>query len=630
VTEPSRAVFLSYASEDAPAAARICDALKAAGIQVWFDQGELRGGDAWDQKIRREIRDCALFVPIISANTQARTEGYFRLKWRLADHRTHLMGKNRTFLAPVCVDDTSEADADIPDSFAEVQWTRLPGGDTPPGFVELIRQMLTPAESRAATSVRPASGAPITPSLMSVAAARTAVPENSIAVLPFTNLGGEADNEYFSDGLAEEILNALSLVEDLSVAARSSAFSFKGRTTDIAEIAAKLRVAKLLEGSVRRAGNRIRVTVQLVDARNGFQLWSERYDRQTEDIFELKDDIARAITARLKVTLRAGAKRPTSNLEAYELYLKGRHYWHRRSPASMRTAIQYFEQVIKLDPDYAIAFAGLADAYAVLRFYGWMSADTARPAAKAAMTRASALAPALWEVNFSHALYIYYFERTWQAADSFFSKAIDINPRSSLAHGYYGLFLMSRGRADESLEHVTLACELDPLSAIILCLASNVFCTVERFSEAEDLAQRALALEPENVLAHSVCNEALGGLGRHDEAIAIIERGASLSRTPSFVGALGAAYARAGRVDDATRLLRELEDRASRGEYVPATARFHIYVFKKDVRGVRETLSMANADDTPAWTIRSLGGAALESLRTDPEIDRLHIELLGW
>ena len=138
MTEPSRAVFLSYASQDAEAARRICDALRAAGIEVWFDQSELRGGDTWDRKIRQQIRDCALFIPIISVNTQTRSEGYFRLEWHLADQRTHLMGKSRAFLVPVCIDGTPELDADIPDSFAAVHWTRLGGGETPSSFVEQI------------------------------------------------------------------------------------------------------------------------------------------------------------------------------------------------------------------------------------------------------------------------------------------------------------------------------------------------------------------------------------------------------------------------------------------------------------------------------------------------------------
>jgi TolB-like protein len=630
MTESSRAVFLSYASEDAQAAVRIGDALRTAGIEVWFDQSELRGGDAWDQKIRREIRDCALFVPIISANTQTRVEGYFRLEWRLADHRRQLMGKSRAFLLPVCIDDTSEEDDDVPDSFTAVQWTRLPGGDTPPLFVERVRALLAPAEQRASAPGRPALRSPSMASALPGAAARGAVPEGSIAVLPLTNLGGDANSDYFSDGLAEEILNALSRVEDLRVVARSSAFSFKGKTTDIAEIARKLHVANVLEGSVRRAGNRVRVTVQLVDAVNGFQVWSERYDRELEDIFELQDDIARAITERLKVSLGAGTGRSTSNVEAYELYLKGRHYYNQRTPTSMRAAVQCFEQSVKVDPKYPLPYAGLADAYGVLRYYGWLSADAARPAAHAAVMRASALAPTLWEVNFSRAYYIMVFERAWQEAEPFFKKCLDANPRSSLGHIFYSIFLNARHRTDGALEHARLAHELDPLSPTILAMAASVFITVDRLSEAKNLAERALALEPDNVLALVVGGSALSMLGFHDEGIAMLERCVDLSRAPVFVGWLGSVYGRAGRIDDAARLLRQLEERAGRGEFVPATAFLALHLGQPDPAGVRESLSKAQAESAPPVHIRVLGGSVLESLRTDPEIDRLHLELLGW
>jgi TolB-like protein len=629
VSGTSRAVFLSYASEDAQAAARICEALKAAGIEVWFDQGELRGGDTWDQKIRLEIRDCALFVPIISANTQARIEGYFRLEWRLADHRTHLMGKSRAFLVPVCVDDTRETDADIPDSFAAVQWTRLPGGDPSPVFLERIRQILTPAENHAAAPARPASAAPSSPSVVIGATAPSVVPENSIAVLPFTNLGGDPDNEYFSDGLAEEILNALSQVENLRVAARSSAFSFKGKTTDVAEIARKLHVANVLEGSVRRAGTRIRVIVQLVDAIKGFQVWSERYDRQMQDIFELQDDIARAITERLKVTLSAAAKRSTSNVEAYELYLKGRHHWNQLTMASMRAAIQCFEQSIKLDSNYPLPYAGLADAYGNLSFWGWLPTDAARPPAHAAMMRAFALAPTLWEVNFSRAFYILYLERAWQDAEPFLKKCLESNSRSSLGHIFYGILLLAQGRTDGAIEHVSLACEIDPLAPFILANAALIFNAVDRLGEAKNLADRALAVDAGHTLAINARCKVFSSLGQHSEAIAMGERLVSLARTPIYVGVLGGIYGRAGRIDDATRLLRELEDRARHGECVPAYAFLVYWLGQRNVRGVREALSKMQTDGAAPIFIR-VSGSALESLRTDPEIDRLHVELLGW
>ena len=265
MTDPGRAVFLSYASQDAEAAQHLCDALRAAGVDVWFDRSELRGGDAWDRQIHEWIRDCRLFVAVISAHTEARDEGYFRREWKLAVDRTYNMAEHKAFLVPVAIDDTPERGAAVPEKFRQVQWTRLPGGSTPPAFVERIRQMLTPDESRALASIRPASGPPSTPSALPGAVAASAAPENSIAVLPFTNLGGEADNEYFSDGLAEEIINFLAQIQALKVTARTSAFAFKGKTEDIRKIADALGVTTILEGSVRRSGPRIRVTAQLIN-----------------------------------------------------------------------------------------------------------------------------------------------------------------------------------------------------------------------------------------------------------------------------------------------------------------------------------------------------------------------------
>ncbi|HUI62246.1 MAG TPA: TIR domain-containing protein, partial [Steroidobacteraceae bacterium] len=252
----SHAVFLSYASQDAEAAQRICGALRAAGIEVFLDQSELRGGDAWDQKIRHEIHDCALFIPLVSRHTQERLEGYFRHEWKLAIERTHHMAEQMPFLVPVVVDDTRDTEAFVPDAFRAVQWTRLPGGETPPAFVERIKRLLSPQLSpmSAVSGATAAIREPVRaiwrskPALLTIAAVIVfaapayfwiskhltptpvfAPPPHSIAVLPFVNLSGDKEQEYFSDGLTEELLNSLAEINELQVAARTSAFSFKGK-----------------------------------------------------------------------------------------------------------------------------------------------------------------------------------------------------------------------------------------------------------------------------------------------------------------------------------------------------------------------------------------------------------------
>ncbi len=450
----------------------------------------------------------------------------------------------------------------------------------------------------------------------------------SIAVLPLQNLSADPDKDYFSDGLAEEILNALSQIEGLRVAARTSSFSFKGKAVDAGEVGRRLHVATVLEGSVRRSGNRVRVTVQLVDAGNGFQLWSERYDRQMEDIFDVQDEIARAIAERLKVTLGEKARRGTDNLDAYELYLKGRHYWHQRSQATLRMAIQCFEQAIEKDPRYALAYAGLADCYGILRAYGWISAETGRPPAHAAMTQAVALSPSIWEVIFSRGFYVFYLERDWRAAEPHFRKAVEINPRSSLAQAYYGFFLATGKRRDEhAVACLTLACELDPLSPFIHGLTALGLFTQGRCAAAERSAQRARDLQTDYMLALWAHGVALCGLGRAEDAVEPFERAVTLSRAPVFVGLLGMAFARAGRSEDAARLLSELEDRAGHGEYVPAFTRLLIHVGRRDVPAIRTALAQALEEPAAPPPIRATTGDLLEELRSDPEIDRLLKEL---
>lgn len=467
---------------------------------------------------------------------------------------------------------------------------------------------------------------------VALAASTLSKPEetsSSIAVLPFANLSADRENEYFSDGLAEEILNALSQVAGLNVAARTSSFSFKGKAVEIGEIAARLNVSNVLQGSVRRAANRVRVTVQLVDARNGFQIWSERYDRQMEDIFEVQDEIASAIAERLKVTFSSVVKPSTRNLEAYERYLKGRYYWHQRTPAAVRLAIQCFEQTIQLDPQYALAYAGLADCYAILRVYGWVSAENGRPPAQAAMTRAMALAPELSEVNFSRAFFAFYFEREWREAEPHFRNAIAINPRSSIAESYYGLFLATDGREEEALAHSMRACQMDPLSAPIHGFSTVCFFSLGRFDLSERAARQALELQPDYTLGLWIRGLALSGLGRHEEAIESLERTVTLSRAPVFLGALGLVYARAGRLEDAIRLLRELEDRGGRGEYIPAFAPLAICVGQGDVPAIRRMLSQALAETTPPFSLRASAGPFLDAFRSDPEIDRLLFGFYG-
>jgi eukaryotic-like serine/threonine-protein kinase len=497
--------------------------------------------------------------------------------------------------------------------------------DLPPEFHSVIAHCLrkSPAE-RYQSAVE--LGAALRPLLATKAHGQ----QPSIAVLPFTNRSRDADDEYFSDGLSEEIINALVKVPGLKVMARTSAFAFKGQNTDIRKIAEVLGVASVLEGSVRRAGNRIRVTAQLVTAADGSHLWSERYDRQMEDIFDVQDEIARAIADQLKVTLGVGVKQATKNLEAYELYLKGRHLANQRLPETVRRAIKAFEQAIKLDPEFALAYSGVADCYGILRVYGWISAEDGGPPALAAISKAVGLAPNLWEVIFSRGFYAFYFGRNWRDAGADFQKAVLCNPQSSIAHGYMAIFHAMTRHADEAVAHVMQACRNDPVSPYIHGVTSMCLHLLGQVDKAESYARKALDLQPNYLFGLWMLGLSLCSLGRYEEAVETMEQVVAFSRAPIFIGLLGCAYHVAGRAEDANRLLRELEERRSRGEFVPSMSFLNIFAGAGDIPAARRALSESIAESCPAFTMSITSLSFIKTIRTDPEINRMLVELLGY
>ncbi len=339
---PRRAVFISYASQDTEAALRICQALRTAGVEVWFDQNELRGGDAWDQRIRRQIKTCGLFVPVISEHTQARREGYFRLEWHLAEERSRLFAKGTPFLLPVVVDATTDRDALVPDTFFSVQWTRIPGAEIPGAFVELIKELaavesanLRPASPAIPEVTVPPPARHVAPppagrrsSLRWVAAAVAllciasgiffalrsgggagAARARSIAVLPFASLNEDRRNTVFIDGIQEDILTNLANVGELTVIARTSVLQYRDTAKPATQIASELGVVYLVEGSVQREVGKMHVTAKLINARTGELLWAKRYTRELADlILTLQSELAGEISGALKVALAAKSK----------------------------------------------------------------------------------------------------------------------------------------------------------------------------------------------------------------------------------------------------------------------------------------------------------------------------------
>ena len=456
---------------------------------------------------------------------------------------------------------------------------------------------------------------------------KPAAPEKSLAVLPFVNRSADADNQYFSDGLSEDLINALTALPGLQVASRTSAFRFRGSDLDIRAIGEQLNVATVLEGSVRRSGSKLRVTAQLVSVATGYQLWTERYDREMTDVFTIQDEIVSSIVSALMPALLRGAapavRRSTDNLEAYELYLRGRHYWHQRSPATVRVAIQCFEQAIALDAQYALAYCGLADCYGILRVYGWVAPTEIREKARIAVEHAMAADPDLAEANFSKAFYTFYFERQWRSARAHFDRAIELNPRLSLNQAYAALFASMERRVPDVERLLARAVEIDPLSPFIHGLAATAFFAMGMHERAEASGRRALELQPDYMLGTWSHGLALCALGRYAEGVQLLERAVTMSRAPIFLGVLGIGLALAGRADDARRLLTELEERASRGEYVPPFSRLAIEVGLGDVPAIRRELRAALEEVTPPFSLRVTSGVFLDRFRDDPEIERL-------
>jgi TolB-like protein/Flp pilus assembly protein TadD len=555
-------VFLSYASQDAQAAQKICEALRAAGIQVFLDQSELRGGDAWDQKIRHEIHDCALFVPLISAHSNARHEGYFRREWRLAVERTGDMSDRVAFLVPVVIDDTSDSRADVPERFRQVQWTRLPGGETPTAFVERIKRLLSPelsplsAVSGAAPGLREPVRAsrrskPVLLAIVAVVfamlayfvadkfwiskhvAASTAFnpPPHSIAVLPFANMSGDKDQEYFSDGLTEELLNSLSEINELQVAARTSAFSFKGTNTDIGTIARKLNVGAVLEGSVRRSANTIRITAQLINAVTGFHLWSKTYDRDLGDVLKLQTEIATAVASALKVTLLGDVAAKvelggTSNPAAFDAYLRGAKAVHSiRDSKDLPAAIAAYTEAMSLDPHYALAFAGRSIALSIAAGEAEIAAAVREgyDKAQADARQALALAPDLAQAHLALAFVAEQGTLDFTQANDEYERALALAPGNAQVLRESGLFAALMGHFDAGIAATRRAVVLDPLARQSHGALAQALYAARRYEEAVAAFAEVISLTPDLKGTYGDRGFAYYGLGDLERARASCE-----------------------------------------------------------------------------------------------------------
>jgi serine/threonine-protein kinase len=369
--------------------------------------------------------------------------------------------------------------------------------------------------------------------------------EKSIAVLPFENMSADRENEYFSDGLSEDLMNALAKIPDFRVAARTSAFSFKGEQVDARAIGRKLNVLTVLEGSVRKAGDRMRITAQLINAEDGYHLWSEQYDRVNTDVFAVQDEITSAIVNALKIELLAGdanavKKKHTVNVEAYHLYLQGRYHWNRSNTDAFRKAIEHFTLAIDKDPDYALAYAGLADAYLGLGDAGH-SAIPPREAfsnARGDVERALELDEALAEAHSSLG-HVSMHEFAWSDAERAFTRALELSPNYATAHHFYAFFLAATGRSQEATAALERALELDPVSLGIATDLGVLRYFARQFDQAIAQYRKVLDMDPGFTRAYVTLGSAYVQLGKHDEAIEVIQKAIELSGDRLKIAALG-------------------------------------------------------------------------------------------
>jgi eukaryotic-like serine/threonine-protein kinase len=409
---------------------------------------------------------------------------------------------------------------------------------------------------------------------------------DSIVVLPFENLSADPENQYFCDGMTEEIINALSSVAALHVASKISSFAMKQQHLDLRQIGERLGVRHVVEGSVRRAGNRIRVIARLSNATNGRQLWSQRFDREAGDIFELQDEIAKTIANASTATLtqdghRIFIERGTANLEAYDLYLKGRHFWRTRA---LRKAIEAFDEAISKDPEYALAYCGLADSYCSLSVYGFIPSRIAFERATAAADKAVAVADTLADAHYSIGLTKFMFDLDARAATDAFLRAGTLRPQLAQAHAQRAQTLAVLGAADEADEAGRRAAKLEPLSPFILATVAFAYLIGRRFETALDYCERALDLDAFSVPALWVMGLALVELEKFETAITALERSVTYSqRSPLTLSCLGGGYAVSGRREAALEVLTELDQRAKTA-YVPPTmvAWIHQYLGNSD------------------------------------------------
>jgi TolB-like protein len=467
--------------------------------------------------------------------------------------------------------------------------------------------------------------------LASVAAARPK-PNASIAVLPFLNLSADPENEFFADGMSEEIISALMHIKELHVAGRTSSFSFKGKYADLRLIGDQLNVSTVLEGSVRRVGSHVRITAQLVNVADGYHLWSEKYDREMKDIFEVQDEIARCIAARLELVLGPEAHRwvgaGTEDLEAFKLYMQGRVFLSRRG-LKLCEALECFKRAVARDSNYALAWSALADTYNLIGFYGLAKPQECLRPGKDAALRAIALGPGMSEAHNSLALSLLCLDWDRAGAEGEFLRALELNPRNAQARVWYGMFYLEwlEGRFEDGISQGRLAAELDPLSSYAHGILACMFAPWDP-EAAIDAATRALRVDPDSFLARWALLTAFNSQERFEEAVAVGEAALRNSgRYPWMLASLARTYAKWGRHADSEALYQELRWRSKREHISPVVLAWAAAA--ADDRDVAfRYLQQGDATGDPVLFTAKYW-PDFERLREDPRFDRI-LKTRGW
>ncbi|HEX2250723.1 MAG TPA: protein kinase [Gemmatimonadales bacterium] len=449
----------------------------------------------------------------------------------------------------------------------------------------------------------------------------------AIAVLPFVNASADPENEYFSDGLTDELINALAKVEGLQVASRASVFALKNQHLDTRTIGERLKVSTLLEGSVRKAGNRLRITVQLSSVGDGRTLWSERYDREMADIFAIQDEITQAIVQTLRATFLGDLGDPTpvryrANVRAYSLYLKGRYWWNRRTQADTVQAVKYFEQAIAEDSAYALAYTGLADSYALEIDYSGAPVKSGLERAKLEARKAIQLDETLAEAHTSLAWVTFIYDWDWVEAEREFTRAIQLNPRYSTARQWHAWFLLAMGRLDEALAEGRAAVELDPASVSIRRSLGWLQYYAQQHERSLENLRRALAMDPNAEETHRLLGLVYMVREMYEEARASFHEAIALSpnHTVALAG-LGQVAARQGRVDEAREYLRQIHDLAQQ-RYVSPVAFIKLYAALRDSDSGLRWLERAY-DERRGYLAYLKIEPDLDPFRSDPRFQRL-------